>query len=130
MSLSDPIADLLTRIRNAALAKHRYVDIYLSKLKRSVVEVLKEAGFVENFLIDEEKGRMRIFLKYTKSKECLISGLKRYSKPGVRKYVGYKDIPNVMEGLGLSILSTSKGVMSGTKAKHEKVGGELLCCIW
>ena len=73
---------------------------------------------------------MRVFLKYTKEKQCLINGLKRYSKPSVRKYVGYKDIPNVMEGLGLAVLSTSKGIMSGNKAKHEKVGGEVLCSVW
>ena len=130
MSLSDPIADLLTRIRNAMLAKHRYVDIDVSKMKKAIVEVLKESGFVDHFLVDNEKKKMRIFLKYIDRNNCVIKGLKRYSRPSVRKYVGYKDIPNVMEGLGLSILSTSKGVMSGAKAKNEKVGGEILCCVW
>ncbi|MDN3504771.1 MAG: 30S ribosomal protein S8 [Rhabdochlamydiaceae bacterium] len=130
MSLSDPIADLLTRIRNAAKAKHRYLDVSLSQMKKSILEVLKEAGFIEHFLVDNEKKKMRVFLKYTKEKQCLINGLKRNSKPSVRKYVGYKDIPNVMEGLGLAILSTSKGIMSGYKAKHEKVGGEILCSVW
>ena len=130
MSLSDPIADLLTRIRNAAMAKHRYVDVDLSKMKKSIVEVLKETGFVEHFLVDEQRHRMRIFLKYTARKSCVINGLRRMSKPGVRKYIGYNDIPNVLKGLGLAVLSTSKWVMSGTKARHEKVGGELICTIW
>ena len=130
MSLSDPIADLLTRIRNAAKAKHRYLDVSLSQMKQSILDVLKEAGFIEHFLVDKENQKMRVFLKYTKDKKCLINGLKRNSKPSVRRYVGYNDIPNVMEGLGLAILSTSKGVMSGYKAKHEKVGGEVLCSVW
>ena len=130
MSLSDPIADLLTRIRNAMLARHRYVDVDLSKMKKSICEVLKESGYVEHFLIDDTKRKMRVFLKYNKRKTCVISGLKRISKPGVRRYVGYSDIPNVLEGLGLAILSTSKGVMSGSRARNEKVGGELLCTVW
>lgn len=131
MSLSDPIADLLTRIRNAAMAKHRYVDIDLSKMKKAIVEVLKDSGFVEHFLIDEENRKMRIFLRYVKStRRCVITNLRRMSKPGVRHYISYNDIPHVLKGLGLAVLSTSKGVMSGTKARQAKVGGELICTVW
>lgn len=130
MSLSDPIADLLTRIRNAAQAKHRYVDVNLSKMKRSIVEVMKEAGFVENFLVNEEQRKMRIFLRYNKERQSVIHELKRESKPGVRRYVGYQEIPNIKLGLGLSIVSTPNGVISGKEAKQAKVGGELICTIW
>jgi small subunit ribosomal protein S8 len=130
MSLSDPIADLLTRIRNAAQAKHRYVDVDLSKMKRSIVEIMKEAGFIENLLINDEQRKMRIFLRYNKQRQCVIHDLRRESKPGIRKYVGCGEIPNVMLGLGLSIVSTPKGVLSGKKAKEQKVGGELICTIW
>ena len=130
MSLSDPIADLLTRIRNAAQAKHRYVDVNLSKMKRSIVQIMKDAGFVENFLVNEEQRKMRIFLRYNKKRESVIHDLKRESKPGIRKYVGCEDIPNIMLGLGLSIVSTPKGVLSGQEAKKAKVGGELICTIW
>ena len=129
MSLSDPIADLLTRIRNAAQAKHRYVDVNLSKMKRSIVEVMKKAGFVENFLVNEEQGKMRIFLRYNKERQSVIHELKRESKPGVRRYVGYQEIPNIKLGLGLSIVSTPNGVISGKEAKQAKVGGELICTI-
>ncbi len=130
MSLSDPIADLLTRIRNAAQAKHRYVDVNLSKMKRSIVEIMKEAGFVESFLVNEEQRKMRVFLRYNKKRESVIHDLKRESKPGIRKYVGCDEIPNIMLGLGLSIVSTPKGVLSGLEAKKAKVGGELICTIW
>ncbi|NBO23680.1 MAG: 30S ribosomal protein S8 [Chlamydiae bacterium] len=130
MSLSDPIADLLTRIRNAAQAKNRYVDVNFSKMKRSIVEIMKEAGFVENYLVNEEQRKMRIFLRYNKQRESVIHDLKRESKPGIRKYVGYQEIPNIMLGLGLSIVSTPKGVISGYEAKKAKVGGELICTIW
>lgn len=130
MSLSDPIADLLTRIRNAAQAKHRYVDVNLSKMKRSIVEVMKKAGFVENFLVNEEQRKMRIFLRYNKERQSVIHELKRESKPGVRRYVGYQEIPNIKLGLGLSIVSTPNGVISGKEAKQAKVGGELICTIW
>jgi len=130
MSLSDPIADLLTRIRNAAHAKHRYVDVNLSKMKRSIVQIMKDSGFVENFLVNEEQRKMRIFLRYNKRRESVIHDLKRESKPGVRRYVACEEIPNIMLGLGLSIVSTSRGVISGHEAKKAKVGGELICTIW
>jgi small subunit ribosomal protein S8 len=130
MSLSDPIADLLTRIRNGARAKHRYVDVNLSKMKRSIVDIMIAAGFVESYLVNEEQRKMRVFLRYNKQRQCVIHDLKRESKPGVRKYVGHQEIPNIMLGLGLSIVSTPKGVLSGAQARKEKVGGELICTMW
>lgn len=130
MAVSDPIADLLTRVRNACAAKHRYVDIPLSKMLLAIVDVMKETGFIDNFIHSDEKRKIRVFLKYTKNRAPVIHGLTRVSKPGVRRYVGVSDIPNVLEGLGITILSTPKGVISGDKARSMKVGGELLCKIW
>lgn len=130
MLVMDPVSDLLTRIRNAKTAKHRYVDVINSKLIREIVEVMKEAGFIENFLTSDNKRTLRVFLKYGKNREPVIQGLKRVSKPGLRKYVGYKKIPSVLGGLGISILSTPCGVLSGNNAKRNKAGGELLCCVW
>lgn len=129
MSINDPIADLLTRVRNAVMAKHRYVDIPLTKMTRAIIEVLKDKGFVAHFIVNDEKRKVRVFLKYSERKS-VIHGLKRLSKLGVRKYVGVDQIPHVLEGLGICIVSTSKGVMSGDKAKAENVGGELLCSVW
>ncbi|MBX9922598.1 MAG: 30S ribosomal protein S8 [Rhabdochlamydiaceae bacterium] len=130
MSLSDPIADLLTRIRNAASAKHRYVDARATKLLISLVKVIQKLGFVENFLINEEERKMRIFLKYAEGRESLITGLKRISRPSLRRYVGHTEIPRIYGGMGLVIISTSKGVMDGESAREQGVGGELLCFIW
>jgi small subunit ribosomal protein S8 len=131
-SVSDPVADLLTRLRNASQAKHRYIDIGFSKLKEAVIKILKEKGFVAQYLIKEERsmGTIRIFLKYTSQREPVIHGLKRISKPSLRKYVTYGQIPYVLGGMGISILSTSKGVMDGDLARTQKVGGELLCLAW
>ncbi|MCH9630495.1 MAG: 30S ribosomal protein S8 [Chlamydiia bacterium] len=126
----DPVSDLLTRIRNAKSAKHRYVDVINSRLIKEIVEVLKEAGFIENFLTSDNKRTLRVFLKYAKNRQPVIQGLKRLSKPGLRKYVGYKRIPTVLGGLGITILSTPRGVVSGSTAKRNKAGGELLCCVW
>jgi small subunit ribosomal protein S8 len=131
--MSDPVADLLTRIRNALHAEHRYVDIKWSKLKQNIAEILKATGFVENFLVKhDEKGRgtMRIFLKYTQGRKPVINGLKRMSKPGLRRYVRHNEIPHYYGGLGLSIVSTSQGVLTGRDAEKRKVGGELLCLVW
>ncbi len=130
--VSDPIADLLTRLRNAAKAKLRYVDVSTSKIKIAIVEILKEQGYIENFLVkmDETRGKMRIFLKYGARRESIIQGLKRASKPGLRRYVSYQDIPLVLGGMGVAILSTSKGVIAGKQAYREKTGGELLCYVW
>ena len=130
MSFSDPIADLLLRMRNAKDARHRYVDVPFSKVKSNIINVLKDQGFVDNFLVDEEKGQMRIFLKYANGREPVIQGLKRMSSPGLRRYVGYKRIPRVLNGLGIAIVSTPEGVIDGETARQKKIGGELLCLVW
>ncbi len=130
MALSDPIADLLTRIRNATLAKSRFVDFPFSREKMNIVKILKQQGFVENFLVDEKEGRARIFLKYSQGRTPVIQGLKRVSSPGLRRYVGCQAIPKILGGLGIAILSTSKGIMDGQKARELKIGGELLCLVW
>ena len=128
--MSDPIADLLTRIRNAASAKHRYADVHSTKLLVSLVKVLQKMGFIENFLVNEEQRKMRIFLKYAEGRESLITGLKRISRPSLRRYVENRRIPKIDGGMGLVVLSTSKGVMDGESARELGVGGELLCFIW
>lgn len=133
MAMSDPIADFLTRIRNAAQAQHRYVDIPWSKLKQSLAEILKNQGFIENCLVkldDPRRGTIRLFLKYTHSRLPVIQGLKRISKPGLRKYVKHEDIPQFFGGMGVPIVSTSQGIMAGNEAAKRKIGGELLCLIW
>jgi len=133
MAISDPVADFLTRIRNAIKAQHRYVDVNWSKMKESIAGILKEEGFVENYLVNKEsamRGTIRIYMKYTHGRKPVINGLRRVSKPGLRKYVGHKDIPRFYGNLGVSILSTSNGVLSGAKASQKGVGGELLCLIW
>ncbi|GAB4185941.1 MAG: 30S ribosomal protein S8 [Simkaniaceae bacterium] len=130
MSVSDPVADLLTRIRNSKEAKHRFVDVKYSKLNLGILNVLKENGFIERFLASEEKYAIRVFLKYGKNRNSAIQGLQRISKPGARKYVGVNGIPDVYRGLGIAIMSTPKGVLDGKKAAEEKVGGEHLCNVW
>jgi small subunit ribosomal protein S8 len=130
MSLSDPIADLLTRIRNASTAKHRYVDVRATKLIISLVKVMQKVGFVDSFLINEEERKMRIFLKYAEGRESLITGLKRVSRPSLRRYIESRRIPKIDGGMGLVVISTSKGIMDGESARALGVGGELLCFIW
>ena len=130
MAFNDPIAELLTKLRNAQRAEHRFVDIYLSKIKKNILDILKQQGFIENYLLDEQRNKMRVFLRYNKSRKPIISGLKRVSKPGLRKYVGCNDIPMVLGGIGIAILSTSQGVMDGKQAREKQVGGELLCYVW
>lgn len=133
MAVSDPLADFLTRIRNAAKAEHRYVDISWSKLKQSIAEIMKEMGFIESYLVKHDqkhRGTIRIFLKYASGRQPAIQGLKRISKPGLRKYIGHGDIPKFYGGMGLSIISTSQGVMGGMEASKRKIGGELLCLVW
>lgn len=133
MALSDPVADFLTRIRNASSARKRYCDVSWSKLKQSIAEILKEQGFIENVLvkIDENKrGVIRVFLKYNEARTPVIQGLQRISRPGLRQYVRHEEIPMFFGGLGLSIVSTSQGVMAGVDAKKRQIGGELLCKIW
>ncbi len=132
--MTDPIADMLMRIRNAASAKHARVDVPASKLKVEIARILKEEGFISTYkLVDDEKKTrksIRLFLKFTANRRGLITGLKRVSRPGARVYIGKSDIRPVIGGLGLSILSTPKGVMSGRAAKKAGVGGEVLCEIW
>jgi len=133
MSVSDPIADFLTRIRNSTRAEHRYVDVSWSKLKQSMAEILKAQGFIEEYLINQEtpsRGMIRMFLKYTPARKPVIQGLKRVSKPGLRRYVGHEDIPHFHGGMGLTIVSTSQGLLPGREAKKRKIGGELICLIW
>ena len=130
MSLSDPIADLLTRIRNASAAKHRYVDVRATKLIISLVKVMQKVGFVDSSLINEEERKMRIFLKYAEGRESLITGLKRVSRPSLRRYIESRRIPKIDGGMGLVVVSTSKGIMDGESARALGVGGELLCFIW
>ncbi|MFZ0014484.1 MAG: 30S ribosomal protein S8, partial [Acidimicrobiia bacterium] len=114
-------------------AQHRYVDIDWNKLKQCMAEILKNRGFVENYLVKVDKnqrGTIRVFLKYIEGRQSVINGLKKISKPGLRKYVKHRDIPSFYGGLGLAILSTSQGVLSGEEATEKKIGGELLCLVW
>ncbi len=132
MAMSDPIADMLTRIRNGAKAEFAKVDIPGSKLKVELARVLKEQGYIKNykFLEDEKQGVLRVYLKYAGEKKPAIYGLERVSKPGRRVYTKSKEVKPVLNGLGISILSTSKGLMTDKQAKKENVGGEVLCNIW
>ena len=128
--LHDPIADLLTRIRNARLARHRFVDFSPSKMKVEIIKVLQAQGFIDRYMIDEQQGRARLFLKYAGGREPVIKGLKRISSPGLRRYVGYRQIPHVYGGMGVAILSTPGGIVDGETARKQKLGGELLCLVW
>ena len=131
MQISDVIADMLTRIRNANNAKHETVDIPASNLKKSIAEILLEEGFIKNFQIveDGKQGIIRVTLKYV-GKQKVIHGLRRVSKPGLRIYSNCEDMPKVMNGLGIAIVSTSKGVMTDKKARLANVGGEILAFVW
>lgn len=130
MTQHDPISDLLTRLRNAVTAKRRFVDALPSKEKLNLIKVLEKQGFIENILVDEKKGKMRIFLKYSEGREPILQGLKRMSSPGLRRYVASTEIPRVHGGMGIAIISTSRGVLDGETARQMKVGGELLCLVW
>ena len=132
MSMTDPIADMLTRIRNAQRASHELVNIPSSKLKINVAKVLKSEGYIKNFRIisDGQHRFIRIFLKYDKDGVAIIGGIKRVSKPGCRVYAGNDEVPKVLNGYGINILSTSKGLMTGNGAKKIGVGGEILCAVW
>ncbi|HHV93932.1 MAG TPA: 30S ribosomal protein S8 [Firmicutes bacterium] len=132
MVMTDPIADMLTRIRNAHSAKHDSVDIPVSKLKVEVARILKEEGYVRDYKVidDGKQGVLRIYLKYGPNKKLVISGIKRISKPGLRVYAKKDEIPRVLGGLGIAILSTSKGVMTDRAARQLGVGGEVLCYVW
>lgn len=135
MTMTDPIADMLTRVRNAIMAGHSYVVIPGSKMKLAIARILKDEGFVENCDVTKDRPQpmIRIWLKYAgdrKDRRAVITGLKRISKPGRRVYTGKRDIPRVLSGMGISILSTSSGIMTGKKARRLGVGGEVLCHIW
>jgi small subunit ribosomal protein S8 len=132
VSVNDPIADMLTRIRNACMARHTTVAIPVSKMKIAIAEILKREGFIRDFEVQKSDpvDSIVITLKYTSDRRPVITGLKRVSKPGLRIYSGRADIPRVRGGLGLSILSTPKGVMAGHEAWQEHVGGEVLCYVW
>ena len=132
MSMSDPLADMLTRIRNAGMVKFESLEMPLSNLKADVAKILKSEGYINDFQVvkDEKQGTLKIELKYDQHNQAAISGLKRVSKPGRRVYVKHDEIPTVMSGLGVAIVSTSKGVKSDREARATKVGGELLCEVW
>jgi small subunit ribosomal protein S8 len=132
MQITDPIADMLTRIRNATAAKHDSVDVPASNMKKAIAEILFDEGYIKNYqLIDNStQGIIRITLKYGANKSKIINGLKRISKPGLRVYAGCEELPKVLKGLGIAIVSTSKGVMTDKKARQENVGGEILAYVW
>ena len=132
MQISDVIADMLTRIRNANNAKHETVDIPASNVKKAIADILVEEGFVTGYQIieDGKQGVIRITLKYGKGKTKMLQGLKRVSKPGLRVYTSCEDMPRVMNGLGVAIVSTSKGIMTGKKARSLNVGGEVIAFVW
>lgn len=132
MSMSDPLADMLTRIRNAGRAKHKSVDIPGSRMKTALASVLKEEGFIRNFkfIKDNKQGILRVYLKYEPNDRHVIYGVQRISKPSRRVYAGSKDIKPVLNGLGISVLSTSKGLLTDKQARNENIGGEILCAIW
>ncbi len=132
MSMNDPIADFLTRIRNAQMAKFNKVDIPASNLLKEMARIMMDEGYILNYTImeDEKQGMIRIYLKYGDKKKAAITGLKRISRPGLRRYVDVKELPRVLNGLGIAIMSTSRGVLTGREAKKENVGGEVLCYIW
>lgn len=135
MAVSDPIADMLTKLRNASLAKHDYVDISTSKMKLQIIRILKNEGFIKNFkkVVDEEGGvqtNLRVYLKYDEAQAPVLHGIKRISTPGRRVYSGYKDMPRVYNGNGVVVVSSSNGIITGKQAKENRVGGELICTIW
>lgn len=132
MTTSDPIADMLTRVRNALQARHAKVDVPSSRLKLDIARILKEEGYITNFKIAEEgaKKSIRIYLKYTNGNVPVISRIERVSRPGCRVYSGSQDVPRVLGGLGINILTTPKGVMTGATARKERIGGEVLCQVW
>ncbi len=132
MTTSDPISDMLTRVRNAVSARHTKVDIPASKLKTEIARILKEEGYILNYKLAEEGSRktIKIYLKYAPGNQPVISKLERVSKPGCRVYVGKDEIPRVLGGLGVNILTTPRGVMTGAAARKQGVGGEVLCQVW
>lgn len=132
MQITDTVADLLTRIRNALSSKHETVEVPASNMKKAIVQILLDEGYINKFVVsdDGKQGIIKIFLKYTDNKQPVITGLKRVSKPGLRIYSNVEDMPKVIKGLGIAIVSTSKGIMTDRKARRENVGGEILAFIW
>lgn len=132
MAMTDPIADFLTRIRNANMVKHESVEVPASKMKRDIAEILKNEGFIRDveYIDDDKQGIIRVFLKYGKNNERVISGLRRISKPGLRSYVKADAVPKVLNGLGIAILSTSEGVMTDKDARAKEIGGEVIAYVW
>ncbi|WP_106495509.1 30S ribosomal protein S8 [Lentibacillus sp. Marseille-P4043] len=132
MVMTDPIADMLTRIRNANMVKHEKLELPASKMKKEIADILKREGFVRDyeFIEDSKQGVLRIFLKYGASEERVITGIKRISKPGLRVYAKADEVPRVLNGLGIAIVSTSKGVLSDKEARTQAVGGEVLAYVW
>ncbi|MBP1927294.1 small subunit ribosomal protein S8 [Sedimentibacter acidaminivorans] len=132
MVMTDPIADMLTRIRNGNHAKHEFVDVPSSKIKKEIANILLEEGYIKGFdVIDDGKqGIIRVELKYQQNKERVITGIKRISKPGLRVYVNKDETPRVLGGLGIAVLSTSKGILTDKKARIQGVGGEVICYVW
>jgi len=132
MSMTDPIADFLTRIRNANMVRHESLEVPASTIKRDIAEILKREGFIRNveYIDDDKQGIIRVFLKYGKDNQRVISGLKRISKPGLRSYVKSDAVPKVLNGLGIAIISTSEGVITDKEARAKKIGGEVLAYVW
>jgi small subunit ribosomal protein S8 len=131
MSMTDPIADMLTRIRNAQQARHESVAVPASRLKAEIARILKDEGFIRDFELPKEKEReIKIQLRYSGKREPVVTGLKRISKPGLRVYVKSKDMPRILGGLGIAIVSTPRGVMTANEARRANVGGEILCYVW
>ena len=132
MNTTDPIADMLTRIRNASSAKHDSVEVPASNMKKQIAQILADEGYIKSFNVidDAKQGMIKVFLKYGVNKSQVIQGMKRVSKPGLRIYVGSKEVPKVMKGLGIAIVSTSRGIMTDKAARRENVGGEVLAFVW
>jgi len=132
MSLTDPIANMLTNIRNALQAKHESVDIPASKVNERVLQIFKDTGYIEDYRLmkNNVQGTLKVYLKYTEDKRPAIIGIKRISKPGLRVYKRYDQVPRVLNGLGTAVISTSKGVIDDKEARRQKVGGEIVCYIW
>ncbi|MFI3252039.1 MAG: 30S ribosomal protein S8 [bacterium] len=133
MVMTDPISDMLTRIRNASKMRHNTVEMPASNLKKAVLAVLKKEGFIVDYTVEEgvnTQGVIKVTLKYTSTNECVIKGLKRISKPGLRVFAQVEDMPKVLNGLGIAVVSTSKGVMTDKEARKEKIGGEILAYVW
>jgi small subunit ribosomal protein S8 len=132
MAMTDPIADLLTRLRNATREKHEKLEIPASRLKANIVRVLKEEGYIKNFRLQREEGFpvIKVYLKYTDAGASVIQGIRRVSRPGLRRYSGYEEMPRPLGGAGIAIVSTSKGVTTGQKARAQKIGGEVLAEVW